>query len=477
MARGEPAEHGRVAQREPSEGRCTDCAGPCCILTFRPARAGEERGVAPLDHKRFSGARSEQRLFGLCPQTLPLQLRWRCAPSVGCVRRHEQTAHQPVMKTGREARVSHAKAPLRVMALASCTSLRGFSSARSCGREGSAADQPGIVHTESMETQRARRHHYVPQFYLKGFADADNRVVTVRLPGNQRFLQSARKAATEIDFYSIPGHEDGADVFEKLLSKLEAEAARIIARVREGVWPLSVDDRNTLAEFIAVQATRGPELRRTMNSITAMGVRLELGWGGRANAGRWARERLGVELTEEAADALWNSATAPGGPSVRHSAGDHVQQLLSLVSPLRESLRARAWHLVRFDRRALITSDVPVSLAPDPNSDYPGLGFANAQYVLFPLCRRIGLMMRRVEDASDHSAASSGVLDAHREASTVLEKLFNQLTVLSASMAVFHHPEDDRFVPPDLPEPRSHTVGIAGGEPTFDEHGLVEDAN
>ncbi|HEY5181304.1 MAG TPA: DUF4238 domain-containing protein, partial [Dermatophilaceae bacterium] len=70
----------------------------------------------------------------------------------------------------------------------------------------------------------AKRHHTVPQFYLRGFADGE-RIATVRLPGDQPFVQSVRKAASEMNFYSIAGHEDGPDVFEKLLSSIEGEAS------------------------------------------------------------------------------------------------------------------------------------------------------------------------------------------------------------------------------------------------------------
>ena len=39
----------------------------------------------------------------------------------------------------------------------------------------------------------ARRHHTVPRFYLRGFAEAE-RIATVRLPGDQRFTQSINDA-------------------------------------------------------------------------------------------------------------------------------------------------------------------------------------------------------------------------------------------------------------------------------------------
>ena len=57
----------------------------------------------------------------------------------------------------------------------------------------------------------ARRHHTVPRFYLRGFAEQE-RIMTVRLPGDQRFAQSINDASAAKDFYAISGHEDGDDI-------------------------------------------------------------------------------------------------------------------------------------------------------------------------------------------------------------------------------------------------------------------------
>jgi hypothetical protein len=40
----------------------------------------------------------------------------------------------------------------------------------------------------------------------------------VRLPGEQLFVQSVRKAADEMSFYEVDRYEDGRDTFEELLS-------------------------------------------------------------------------------------------------------------------------------------------------------------------------------------------------------------------------------------------------------------------
>ena len=57
----------------------------------------------------------------------------------------------------------------------------------------------------------ARRHHTVPQFYLRGFA-RDDQIATLRLPGKHRFLQSVKDASVVKDYYSLEGHDAGAEI-------------------------------------------------------------------------------------------------------------------------------------------------------------------------------------------------------------------------------------------------------------------------
>lgn len=123
----------------------------------------------------------------------------------------------------------------------------------------------------------AKRHHTVPQFYLRGFA-VDERIATARLPGDQRFVQSVRKAASETNFYAVAGHENGPDVVEKPLFSIEGEASRVFSLIANGTWPLDQGDRWTLALFIALQAVRGPEQRRNMEHLAAQVARLEIGF-------------------------------------------------------------------------------------------------------------------------------------------------------------------------------------------------------
>jgi hypothetical protein len=48
-----------------------------------------------------------------------------------------------------------------------------------------------------------------------------------------------------------------------------------------------------------------------------------------------------------------------------------------------------------------------------------------------------------------------------------MEKFFNTLTVNNASEWLYHHPEDERFLPAVLPEPCPISLDMIGGPKEF----------
>lgn len=316
----------------------------------------------------------------------------------------------------------------------------------------------------------AKRHHTVPQFYLRGFADG-GRIATVLLPGERRFVQSVRKAASENNFYALDGHQDGPDVFEKLLSSVEGEAARVLESVMRGAWPLRPEDRITLASFLALQAVRGPEQRRNMEYVAAQMTRLEIGYGGRVGVKGWFKRNRGVSVTDEQAEALWQQATRPGGPPISMAPAAHVQQIVDFSQHLLPYFLGRPWILVRFEKRTLITCDVPIGLVPRPE-DAPesGVGFMTAWGMTFPLSRKVGLLMSDpmiIADVVSMADVSAGKFDHAQRGTTQLQKFFNEMTVRSASEWLYHHPDDKSSVPCDLPGPQPETMYTPGGPDAF----------
>ncbi|MEC4763826.1 DUF4238 domain-containing protein [Mycobacterium sherrisii] len=313
----------------------------------------------------------------------------------------------------------------------------------------------------------AKLHHTVPQFYLRGFADTSERITTVKLPGEKRYTQVVKKTAATNHFYSIDGHPQGSDVFEKSLSDMEADAALVFDTIKGGTWPLSEEQRGTLATFMAVQRVRGPDHRRTMGYLAATMTQLEVQVTGRENIQQWVKDRYGVEVDDDEAQEVWEQATQPGGPPITVAPQEHIAQLVHSAENILPFIVGRPWTLVRFRRRSLVTSDLPVALLPHPDDDPSrGVGFLTALNITFPLTRRLGLMMgdlRKLAEANIpvevvHAGGGDGVEDG----TTHLARLFNSLTVGSAAEYIYHHPDDDGVLPSPLPEPRESNIWTPG---------------
>jgi Protein of unknown function (DUF4238) len=304
----------------------------------------------------------------------------------------------------------------------------------------------------------AKLHHTVPQFYLRGFANDDERITTVRLPGDKVYTSRVKNTAAINRFYSIDGHPDGADVFEKGLSELEGLAAQVLREIVDGAWPLSEQQRLRLGFFMAVQHLRGPDHRRTLEYIAAQMARLEVQVNGRDNVKQWVQTKFGLVVDDDDAEVLWHQVTQPGGPPVTVAPLAHIKEIINGAQRLLPYLVSRPWKLVRFSRRSLITCDSPVGLVPAENAEpWQGVGFETAWGINFPLTRKLGLMMTSVEPVIefDYPAEKvrAGRLDVVEPGTTAIAKFFNSFTVGSASEYLFHHPDDASVLSSPLPEP------------------------
>lgn len=323
---------------------------------------------------------------------------------------------------------------------------------------------------------RAKLHHYVPQGYLRGFATNQDRITAVPLDRSRSsFTTSVKNVAAQTHFHTVPGAAE-PDGFEKVLSVVEGEVVEIIRRMEGGEFPLPEEDRMSLSYYLALQAVRGPDTRKTLERLKAKMVRVEIGTGGRENVTRWIKKNLGFDPSEEQAQRIWDEATQPGGPPITISIVDHIKHIIDTADHLAKYLVTRPWSLVRFDRRSLITCDAPVSLIRNANDDDPwsGVGFATAWGISVPITRKLGLLMSdpmvMIErfEAGDpkiqtiRTAVVSGSVDRVEAGTTAMERLFNEHTADSAREYIYCHPEDERFIPEELHGPTLINIDAGG---------------
>ena len=81
---------------------------------------------------------------------------------------------------------------------------------------------------------RIKNQHFVPQFYLRRFADSNEHLFVYDKRTDKSFPNNVKNIAHESYFYDIPKEwtEPGADLqaFEKALSEIEGVHARILTR-------------------------------------------------------------------------------------------------------------------------------------------------------------------------------------------------------------------------------------------------------
>lgn len=195
----------------------------------------------------------------------------------------------------------------------------------------------------------SKLHHFNPQFVLRCFADENGRITTIRQPERRSRTSRVRETGAENHLYSMPGHPHGSDVFEKALGAgIETETALLFERVVKGEWPLPQLDRNTLAEFIALQIIRGPEQRRLMESTASRLVKSAVAHLGMDGMTRWASDTAGQPITDEEAEELLKLVTEDDGVVIPYTARDRIDMMGQVTEPVAGFIAARPWTLVRF---------------------------------------------------------------------------------------------------------------------------------
>jgi hypothetical protein len=300
---------------------------------------------------------------------------------------------------------------------------------------------------------QARRHHVVSKFYLRYFADDNERVTTVMLPGDRTFPQSIGEASVQTGYYTVIDQQgQESDVAEQALSVVEAHAATAWREVVAGVWPLPDDHRGSVAAWVALQLLRGSSMRDSMSEIASLALLLQVIVGGR----RRLREALiaaGEPVDDDTVNREWVELFRdPFRAEAR--AEHHMQQLADMLPRVTQSLLDRTWLLTVYKRKALATSDHPVYVVPNEELTRTGrgTGIANATVIHVPLTRRHSLAMYQPSAVPTQLAALGR--DFRWPGVTATALYSNSCAVNSARRFLFHHPDDAPLTGFDLPQPR-----------------------
>lgn len=315
--------------------------------------------------------------------------------------------------------------------------------------------------------QETRRQHTLSKFYLKGFADEREQILRIALPGTPRIRLSIRDATVIKDFYSVELHGGKrSDMFERSFSEIEGPASNVLDAILGGKWPLCLEEKGQLGFWIALQQLRGEEVRASQNQVGAEFIRLVVGVSGKEALRRHIESAEGRSIGDEELDSEWQDITKPGGPTIVPNPVEHIRTVIQLTPGLAAYLRDSHWTLHRFQRRALVTCDHPVSMDQADRGPWEGVGLAAADIFTLPLSRRVGLTIQPRRRLERFTADTASVADFLVDGTTSTANSINQQTVREARRYVYMHPEDDLDRRIQLPEPtttsRMSAIGIDG---------------
>jgi len=108
--------------------------------------------------------------------------------------------------------------------------------------------------------QRRKRHHYLPESYLKAWADERGQVAVRRRDQPDAFCTTTRNVAVEADLYALPTDAGLDDALEVALSEIEGLLPGYLAGLRDGPTPRKGSQaREDISDLLALQIVRTRE--------------------------------------------------------------------------------------------------------------------------------------------------------------------------------------------------------------------------
>ncbi len=281
-----------------------------------------------------------------------------------------------------------------------------------------------------------KKHHYIPQFYLREFSDpygpkGQEPYVWVYEKRMDKLAEkrSPKNIATETHFYSVSGvTSTRIQAVEDALSRFESRVAPLLREVLSSRQVPQGKERLLFAYFLAVMLTRTLKVRQEINAamedlvrkmnvvITKSEDRL------RAVIRRMERdigERIHMPITELRKFMLNGKFEIV--PSKEWSLMAITEVAPSLVPMLAEM----RWKLfVSPNQSVYITSDSPVVIAESGTSRLfsPSGLLTNNVMVTFPLSPRVCLALRWRGTDGCCSATKRGVLETNKRTIVFAQK-------------------------------------------------------
>lgn len=222
-----------------------------------------------------------------------------------------------------------------------------------------------------------KRHHYIPQFFLKGFSsDGETLHVFDRVKKEYRF-QNIRKIASENKFYTytIKGKEEN---LEDLFGLIESTSKPVLDKITQGKG-ITMQEKADLSMFLAVLRVRIPDFKKwTEESGEKMYKKYnKIVFSNRQQVENFIK-KTGKKVSKKEIDDLMGFAADESRYKVKFPPGYWLGTMLKLSIDVADLFIDSDWDVYHFNRKlALVTSDNPVVLVP-PKNYHPFYGYGLA---------------------------------------------------------------------------------------------------
>jgi hypothetical protein len=247
---------------------------------------------------------------------------------------------------------------------------------------------------------KPKRHHYLPQFYLEGFADEKRIWIFDR--ETQRFRRDSPLNTAVIGHYYDVTDSDGKvrTEVETFLSQIEGSAKEIIRKL-DSREMISRAEKKALADFVGFLFGRVPQFERTMEQLgdqlakTVLKVQFEDPERAQ-KAMDLVKEKTGEEVALSAEQMV--EFIQRGEYTVSFGRASSLRAMLQIGEKTARLIERMNWFVAHAaEGEWCITTDAPFTVLPPADHDphaFGGVGIATpGAWKFIPLTRRTTLVI------------------------------------------------------------------------------------
>ncbi len=248
----------------------------------------------------------------------------------------------------------------------------------------------------------AKRHHFLSQFYLKGFVcEQSEKIVAIDLKRKKSFVTDPLNVGVVNDFNKIEREGIAPDYLEQELSKIEDKVATAFRNLRKTL-DFSGETKELILIFMALIACRTPEMRECLRQFGVQIVESVI-----------SMTLSSKEIYESEIHNLKKNISYEGASyedvkkfvdskeyAIKIFREHHILMEMFLIEAILPCLFDRRWWLLIADKKSgpFVTTDSPVNLLwedseklPPFYRDNPGFGLKGT-LVYFPISQELALI-------------------------------------------------------------------------------------